>query len=84
MQSRPRCRCAATMSSPKKVKMSDDPVPAEPDSQVFQALDQVQQKLDQVCVYKSAKEKQLRHVHQRTVRILLKEQNIRAFLLADH
>ena len=41
------------MSTPKKVKMSDEPVPAEPDSQVFQALDQVQQKLDQVCVYTS-------------------------------
>ena len=51
------------MSTPKKVKMSDEPDPAEPDSQVFQALDQVQQKLDQVCVYKSAKEKRLRHVH---------------------
>ncbi len=43
--------------------MSDEPVPAEPDSQVFQALDQVQQKLDQVCVYKSAKKMRLRHVH---------------------
>ena len=31
--------------------MSDEPVPAEPDAQAFQALDQVQQKLDQVCVY---------------------------------
>jgi len=51
------------MSTPKKVKMSDEPVPAEPDSQVFQALDQVQQKLDQVCVYKSAKKMRLRHVH---------------------
>lgn len=43
-------RFAATMSTPKKVKMSDEPVPAEPDAQAFQALDQVQQKLDQVCM----------------------------------
>ncbi|DBA85834.1 hypothetical protein WJX77_008371 [Trebouxia sp. C0004] len=41
------------MSTPKKVKMSDEPVPAEPDSQIFQALDQVQQKLDQITDQRS-------------------------------
>lgn len=43
-----RARYVAKMSTPKKLKVSDEPVPAEHDSGVFQALDQVQQKLDQV------------------------------------
>ena len=40
-------RTLADMATTKKIKLSDEAV-AENDSGVFQALDQVQQKLDQV------------------------------------